>query len=300
LEQFASLIGILIILIFVFAVVGLSIKLVPQNRVYIIERLGKYHTTLEAGIHLIVPFIDRIAAVHDLRILQLDMPKQPVITKDNVSMGIDSYIFYQIVDAKMATYGIANYAAGILNLTVSAMRQVVGELELDEVLGSRDKINARLRETLDQATANWGIRIDRIELKDVQPPQDIQDAMEKQMRAERNKRATILEAQGEKESAILKAEGERESQIRRAEGEKEANILYGQGQAEQIRLIAEAERMRIEQLKAAGLDENVLVYKSYEALSEISKGDANKVFLPVGAADSLASVGAIAEVFKKK
>jgi regulator of protease activity HflC (stomatin/prohibitin superfamily) len=248
---------------------------------------------------------------HDLRIQQANVPPQTVITKDNVQVQIDTIIFYQIVAPEQATYGISDYVYGVRNITTATLRQIIGNMELDETLSGRERISSNIRLALDEATEKWGVRIERVEVLDIKPPADIQEAMDKQMKAERSKRAIVLEAEaakqdvilraeGDKQSKILKAEGEKEARIRQAEGLRQAQELEALGQAKAIQAVAEAEKIRIELLSSAGLDENVLAYRSFEALSEIAKGPANKVFLPVSAVDTLGSIGAIGEVFKAR
>ncbi|WP_256760692.1 SPFH domain-containing protein [Cohnella sp. WQ 127256] len=300
-----------LILVVIVLFVVLSIKIVPQQRVGVVERLGKFNRLLTPGVNILVPFIDNVRVYHDLRIQQANVPPQTVITKDNVQVQIDTIIFYQIVAPDQATYGISDYVYGVRNITTATLRQIIGNMELDETLSGREKISSNIRLALDEATEKWGVRIERVEVLDIKPPTDIQEAMDKQMKAERSKRAIVLEAEaakqdlilrseGDKQSKILKAEGEKEARIRQAEGLRQAKELEAIGEAKAIQAIAEAEKIRIELLRAAGLDENVLAYRSFEALSEIAKGPANKVFLPVSAVDTLGSIGAIGEVFKAK
>ncbi|WNQ10575.1 SPFH domain-containing protein [Paenibacillus aurantius] len=300
-----------IIVIVVVALVALTVKIVPQQRVGVVERLGKFNRLLTPGLNILIPLIEQVRIYHDLRIQQAHVPPQTVITKDNVQVQIDTIIFYQVVGPEQATYGISDYVSGVRNITTATMRQIIGKMELDETLSGREKISVDIRVALDEATEKWGVRIERVEVIDIKPPLDIQEAMDKQMKAERSKRAIVLEAEaakqdmilraeGDKQSKILKAEGEREARIRQAEGYKQAQELEALGQAKAIEAVAEAERNRIEQLAAAGLNENVLAYKSFEALTEISKGPANKVFLPSNAMEALGAVGAIGEMFKGK
>ncbi|WP_371753228.1 SPFH domain-containing protein [Ferviditalea candida] len=289
----------------------MSVRIVPQQVVGVVERLGKFQKLLRPGLNIVIPVIDRVRLYHDLRIQQANVPPQTVITKDNVQVQIDTIIFYQVVGPEQATYGISDYVMGVRNITTATLRQIIGKLELDETLSGREKISAEIRIALDEATEKWGVRIERVEVVDIKPPTDIQEAMDKQMKAERNRRAIILEAEAAKQDMILRAEGDKKSNILKSEGEKEARILQAEGfkrsqeleaegQAKAIQLIAEAERNRIEQLRAAGLDEQILVYKSFEALKEISQGPANKVFIPSGAVETLGSIGAIGEMLKVK
>jgi regulator of protease activity HflC (stomatin/prohibitin superfamily) len=307
----AALIVSIVVLLLVIVLVGLTVKIVPQQRVGVVERLGKFNRLLTPGLNILIPLIEQVRTYHDLRIQQANVPPQTVITKDNVQVQIDMIIFYQVVGPEQATYGISDYVYGVRNITTATMRQIIGKLELDETLSGREKISIEIRLALDEATEKWGVRIERVEVIDIKPPVDIQEAMDKQMKAERSKRAivleaeaakqdTILRAEGDKQSKILRAEGEREARIRQAEGFRQAQELEALGQAKAIQSVAEAEKNRIELLKAAGLDENVLAYKSFESLSEIAKGPANKVFVPTGAMDALGSLGAIGEVFKAK
>ncbi|MBO9608085.1 MAG: SPFH/Band 7/PHB domain protein [Paenibacillaceae bacterium] len=300
-----------IILIIVIVFIALTIKIVPQQRVGVVERLGKFNRLLTPGLNLLVPIIDHVRTYHDLRIQQANVPPQTVITKDNVQVQIDTIIFYQVVGPEQATYGISDYVYGVRNISTATMRQIIGKLELDETLSGREKISSEIRIALDEATEKWGVRIERVEVIDIKPPSDIQDAMDKQMKAERSKRAIVLEAEaakqdmilraeGDKQSKILKAEGDKEARIREAEGLRQAQELEALGQAKAIQAVAEAEKTRIELLRAAGLDENVLAYRSLEALDEIAKGPANKVFLPTKAIETLGSIGAIGEMFKTK
>ena len=258
----------LVILAIVIVFVTLSVKIIPQQQVGVLERLGKYQRLLMPGVNLVIPVIDRLRVVHDLRIQQTIVPTQSVITKDNVQVQIDTIIFYQVVSPEHATYGILDYVSGVRNITTATMRQIIGKMELDETLSGREKISTEIRVALDEATEKWGVRIERVEIMDIKPPADIQEAMDKQMKAERNKRAIILEAEAARQDMIL--------------------------------AIAEAEKRRIEMLREAGLDERVLAYRSFEALIDIAKGDSNKVFLPVSAVEALGSIGAIGEVFKEK
>lgn len=301
---------IIVLIALVILVILRGIRIIPQQRVAIIERMGKYQSTLLPGVNLIVPFIDRVVRVLDLRTQQVVVPPQMVITKDNVQIQIDTVFFYTMVDAKMATYNIANVVQGIQNITAANIRQVVGHMELDETLSGRDKISLALRTALDEVTETWGVRIDRVEIVDIKPPREIQDAMEKQMKAEREKRANILQAEGERQSAILQAEGEKqsvilraegakESQIRQAEGFRQAQQLEADGRAQAIRLVAQAEQARIEMLKAAQLDANVLTYQSFEALQGMANGPATTLFIPTEAIGVLSALGTLKAAWSK-
>lgn len=301
----------IIILVIVVIFIALTIKIVPQQRVGVVERLGKFHRLLTPGLNILIPIIDHVRVYHDLRIQQANVPPQTVITKDNVQVEIDTIIFYQVVGPDQATYGISDYVYGVRNISTATMRQIIGKMELDETLSGREKISMEIRVALDEATEKWGVRIERVEVIDIQPPRDIQEAMDKQMKAERSKRAIVLEAEAAKQDMILRAEGDKQSKILKAEGDKEARIreaeglgqaqeLEAIGQAKAILAVAQAERNRIEMIREAGLDENVLAYRSFEALTEISKGPANKVFIPSNAVEILGSLGAIGEIFKSK
>lgn len=293
-----------VVVILVLVTIFRGIRIIPQQRAAIVERLGKYQQTLNPGVNLIIPYVDRVVRILDLRTQQVVVPPQMVITKDNVQIQIDTVFFYTMVDPKMATYNIANVVQGIQNITAANIRQVAGHMELDETLSGRDKISLALRTALDEVTESWGVRIDRVEVVDIKPPREIQDAMEKQMKAEREKRANILQAEGERQAAILKAEGEKQSVILHAEGEKESKIreaeggrqaqqLEAEGRAQAIRLVAQAEQARIEMLKAADLDTKVLTYQSFEALQGIANGQATTLFVPTEAVNVLAALGAL-------
>ena len=256
------------------------INVVPQARAYVIERLGGYQGTWGVGIHFKIPFIDRVARKVDLKEQVADFPPQPVITKDNVTMRIDTVIFYQITDPKLYTYGVENPIMAIENLTATTLRNVIGELELDETLTSREIINAKMRSSLDTATDPWGIKVNRVELKNIIPPAAIQDAMEKQMKAEREKREAILRSQGEKESAILDAEAEKQAAILRAEAKKEATIREAEGQAQAILAVQQANADGIKMLNDAAASDNVIKLKSLDAFAKAADGKATKIIIP--------------------
>ena len=279
------------ILLFLLIIVVLNIKIVPQSKAYVIERLGTYHATWETGLHVKIPFLERVAKVVSLKEQVADFPPQPVITKDNVTMQIDTVIFFQITDAKLYTYGVERPISAIENLTATTLRNIIGEMELDHTLTSRDTINAKIRGILDEATDPWGIKVNRVELKNIVPPAEIQDAMEKQMKAERERREAILRAEGEKKSTILVAEGEKESVILEAEASKQAAILKAEaekqkrikeaeGQAEAIRSVQKATAEGIEYIKNAGADDVVLTLKSLEAFAKAADGKATKIIIP--------------------
>ena len=293
----------LLVLIIIIAIIAFkSIKVVNQSEVYIIERLGKYYKTAEAGLTLILPFIDRVSSVVLLKELTMDIPPQGVITKDNVTINIDTVVFYQITDPEKSVYEIANLKKGIEYLAITTIRDIVGKMDLDETFGSRDNINFQLRSILDEATDKWGCKINRVEIKDINPPADIRDAMEKQMNAERNKRALILEAEAQKQSDITVAEGKKAAAILEAEAESEAKIRRAAGEAKAIKEVAEAKAKEIAMvyaaIKDANPDDKLVQLKSLEALKEVANGDANKIFIPFEATSALSSLGAITDVIK--
>ena len=291
---------VIILIIIILIIIILSIKIVPQAQRYVIERLGSYYTTWTNGLHFKIPFIDRIANITTAKEIVKDFAPQPVITKDNVTMQIDTVVYFQITDAKLYTYGVENPINAIENLTATTLRNLIGELELDQTLTSRDIINSKMRAILDEATDPWGIKVNRVKLKNILPPKDIQEAMEKQMRAERERREKILQAEGEKKSNVLIAEGEKEAAILRAEAKKETQIKEAEGEAEALIKIKEAEAMGIKLLKEAGADKSVLMLKSYEALGKLSEGQSTKIIIPSDM-QGIASFGtAINEMIDKK
>ena len=292
----------IVILVLVLVIIIPSVKIVPQSMCYIIERLGSYYTTWTNGLHFKIPFIDRYAGVGAISLKEKvkDFPPQPVITKDNVTMQIDTVVYYQITDPKLYTYGVESPVRAIENLTATTLRNIIGELELDQTLTSRDIINSKMRAILDEATNPWGIKINRVEVKNILPPRDIQDAMEKQMRAERERREKILQAEGEKKSSVLIAEGNKESLILQAEAAKEAQIKKAEGEAEAILKRSEAEAAAIKNLKEAGADKSVLTLRSFDALAKMANGQATKIIVPSNLQD-LATLGTtISEMFKEK
>ena len=269
-----------IILIIILVIVILGIKVIPQSEAKVVERLGSYNATLGTGPHYVIPFIDRVANTVTLKEIVKDFAPQPVITKDNVTMQIDTVVYFQITDPKLYTYGVENPINAIENLTATTLRNIIGELELDQTLTSRDIINSKMRSFLDEATDPWGIKVNRVEVKNILPPRDIQEAMEKQMRAERERREKILQAEGEKKAAVLIAEGEKESTILRADAKKEAEIREAEGKAEAIMKVKEAEAEGIKLIKAAKADEAVLKLRSYEAMVKVANGTATKIIVP--------------------
>ena len=262
-----------------------NIKIVPQAHEYVIEFLGKYRTTWSAGIHIKIPLLERISKRVTLQEQVLDSPPQPVITKDNVTMQIDTVIYYAIYDAKLYAYGAVNPISALSNLAATTLRNIVGELELDGTLTSRDTINGKMTSILDEATDKWGIKVSRVELKNIIPPAEIQNAMEKQMKAERDRRETMLQAEGHKAAAITRAEGEKQAMILAAEGERDAKIARAEGEAKAIYLSKKAEADGLAALKKAGVDAAVLELKKYEALVAMSNGKAAKIIVPTDAVE---------------
>ena len=271
---------ILIILILAIAIVASCIKIVPQAQAYVVERLGAYQDTWSVGLHFKVPIVDKVAKRVLLKEQVADFPPQPVITKDNVTMRIDTVVFFQITDPKLFTYGVENPIMAIENLTATTLRNIIGDLELDQTLTSRDVVNTKMRSILDEATDPWGIKVNRVELKNILPPQDIQNSMEKQMKAERDRRQAILQAEGTKRSQILVAEGEKESAILRADAEKQAAILKAEGEAEAIRKVQQALADSLEMLNKSAPSDQVIKLKSIEAMQKVADGKATKIIIP--------------------
>ncbi|MDR0883969.1 MAG: SPFH/Band 7/PHB domain protein [Oscillospiraceae bacterium] len=294
--------------LFVILIVS-NLKVVPQSQSFVIERLGTYLTTWRAGMHVKIPFMDRIGKQVSLKEQVVDFPPQPVITKDNVTMQIDTIVFYQVTDPKLYAYGVEYPLSAIENLTATTLRNIIGELELDHTLTSRDTINSQVRAILDEATDPWGIKVNRVELKNILPPREIQDAMEKQMKAERERRESILRAEGDKASRVLVAEGQKESQILQAQGEKEAAILRAEavretkireaeGEAEAIATLQEANAKAIELINRANPGEGYLTIQRLLALEQVSKGQATKLIIPSDLQGIAGLVGAIGEISK--
>ena len=270
----------IIILVIVAIFIIPCIKIVPQAKSYVVERIGSYYQTWGNGLHFLIPFIDRVAGAVTLKEIVKDFAPQPVITKDNVTMQIDTVVYFQITDAKLYTYGVENPISAIENLTATTLRNLIGELELDQTLTSRDIINTKMRAILDEATDPWGIKVNRVEVKNIIPPRDIQEAMEKQMRAERERREKILQAEGEKKSSVLIAEGEKESAILRAEANKQSKIKMAEGEAEALLKLKQAEAEGIKLLKEAKADKSVIALKSLDALGKVADGKATKIIIP--------------------
>ena len=271
---------ILAIVIIAFIVIITNISVVQQSRAYVVERLGAFHSVWGVGMHFKVPFIDRIARRVSLKEQVLDYPPQPVITKDNVTMQIDTVVYFQITDPKLYAYGVEQPMAAMETLTATTLRNIIGDLELDQTLTSRDVVNTKMRSILDEATDPWGIKVNRVELKNILPPQDIQNSMEKQMKAERDRRQAILQAEGQKKSAILIAEGEKESAILRADAEKQAAILKAEGEAEAIRKVQQALADSLEMLNKSAPSDQVIKLKSIEAMQKVADGKATKIIIP--------------------
>ncbi len=289
----------IILLIIIAVLVAVCVRVVPQAESFVVERVGSYYETWSNGLHFKVPFIDRVANRITLKEIVKDFVPQPVITKDNVTMQIDTVVYYQITDPKLYTYGVENPLTAIENLTATTLRNIIGELELDQTLTSRDIINAKMRSILDEATDPWGIKINRVEVKNIIPPRDIQEAMEKQMRAERERREKILQAEGEKKSSILIAEGEKESAILRAEASREAQIRVAEGEAEAMLKIRQAEAEGIKLLREAKADKSVLALKSFEALGKVADGKATKIIVPSNLQSVATLATTVEEMFKE-
>jgi regulator of protease activity HflC (stomatin/prohibitin superfamily) len=289
---------ILVLIIFVLAIIILGIKIVPQSFAYVIERFGGYNVTWDVGFHFMIPFIDRIAKKISLKEGLFDYEPQPVITKDNVTLLVDTVVFYQIADAKLFTYGAENPRAAIAALAVTTLRNVIGELELDQTLTSRDTINGKLRSILDDATDAWGIKVNRVEVKNIKPPESVVEAMEKQMRAEREKRATVLTAEAEKESVILRAEGERQSLILQAEAKKEATIQEADGEAQAIIAVQKATANGLAMIKQAIGEEGAIKLKSFETLEKVADGKSTKIIIPSNIQNLASVVAGITEIVK--
>lgn len=288
-----SLFSFLLIVVIILLIRG--IKVVPQETCFVVERLGKYFTTWDAGIHILWP-IDKIAKKVSLKEQVADFLPQDVITKDNVTMQIDTVVYYKIFDPCLYTYGVQMPLSAMENLTATTLRNIVGDLELDETLTSRDRVNSEMKKVIDEATDPWGLRIRRCEVKNIVPPQEIRTAMEKQMKAEREKRQTILEAEAHKQSAVLRAQGDKEAMVIHAQAEKEAKITKAQAEAESIRLVYEAEANGLQMLKEANMDEKVLTMKKLEALKALGDGRATKIILPTELADSASKLNYTAEM----
>ncbi|MBQ6468823.1 MAG: SPFH/Band 7/PHB domain protein [Lachnospiraceae bacterium] len=289
------LITLIIVLILVAWLLIANIRVVPQGQAYVIENLGRFKCVWDAGLHLKVPFFERVAKKVSLKEQVLDFPPQPVITKDNVTVNLDSVVFCKVFDPRLYTYGVESPIAGLQNLSATTLRNIVGELELDQLLTSRDAINQKLQAILDQATDPWGIKVTRVELKNIQPPREIEEVMTKQMRAERERRQTVLEAQAHQEAVVSRAEGDKKAKILSAEAERDAQIALAQGRARSIELVYQAEAEGIKRLNEAAISENVLKLKGIEALKDVSDGRATKIYMPSEIASVVTSLGIVGE-----
>ena len=287
-----------IILLIIIILLAMSFKVIRQSNAAIVERLGKYIKTLDNGFHIIIPFFDRVVHVISMKERVCDFKPQPVITKDNVTMQIDTVVFFQVTDPKLFTYGIERPVNAIENLTATTLRNIIGELELDQTLTSRDTINTKMRLILDEATDPWGIKVTRVELKNILPPREIQDAMEKQMRAERERRESILKAEGDKQSNILIAEGEKTAAILRAEAEKAKTIKDAEGKAEALRLVYEAQARAIEVINNAKPSAEYIKLESFKAMEKVADGNATKIIVPSELQNITSVTTAIAETLK--
>lgn len=289
--------SIVIIIIAVLAVwlLAANIRIVPQAQAYVLERLGVYSTTWDAGLHLKTPFIERVVRKVSLKEQVLDFPPQPVITKDNVTMQIDTVVFAKVMDPKLFCYGIENPKVALQNLTATTLRNIIGEMELDQTLTGRDEINTKMQAILDEATDQWGIKVGRVELKNIQPPAEIEEVMTKQMRAERERRQTVLEAQAHQEAVVSRAEGDKKAKILAAEAERDSQVALAEGKAKSIRMVYEAEADGLLKLKNSNINESVLRLKGLEALRDVADGRATKIFMPTDLSSIVSSLGVISE-----
>lgn len=288
---------VIVILVIIIVFLANQIRIVPQQTCYIIERLGKYSTTWEAGLHVKVPVIDKIVKKISIKEQVYDFPPQDVITKDNVTISIDSVVYASIFDPKLYTYGIEKPIIGLQNLTATTLRSIIGAMELDQTLSSRADINRQMQDVLDEATDEWGIKVSRVEVKNIKPPAEIEEVMTKQMRAERERRQTVLEAQAHKESVVSRAEGDKQAKLLDAEAERDAKIALAKGQAEAIRLVYEAEAEGLRRLSESGVNENILRLKSIEVMKDVADGRATKIFIPNNLADGIGPAAIAGEAF---
>ncbi len=289
---------IILLVVLVVVIIAKTIRIIPQSYAYVVERIGAYNRTCTVGLHIMIPLLDRIANKVSLKEQVLDFAPQPVITKDNVTMQIDTVVYFQITDPKLFTYGVVRPLNAIETLTATTLRNIIGDLELDETLTSRDIINSRMRSILDEATDPWGIKIHRVEVKNIIPPRDIQEAMEKQMRAERERREAILQAEGKKTAAILTAEGKKESMILEATAEKEAQIARAEGEAEALRLVYEAQAKGIEYINSSQPQQAYITLEGFKALENLAKGESTKIIIPTDLQGMAGAVTSIAEIVK--
>ena len=285
----------IVLLVLLIWLLAANIRIVPQGYAYVLESFGRYKTTWEAGLHMKIPVVDRIVKKISLKEQVLDFPPQPVITKDNVTMLIDSVVFERVFDPRLYTYGVENPIAGLQNLAATTLRNIIGELELDQTLTSRDQINQRLEAVLDDATDNWGIKVTRVELKNIQPPKEIEEVMTKQMRAERERRQTVLEAKAHQEAVVSRAEGDKKAKILAAEAERDAQIALAEGRARSIRMVYDAEAEGLKMLRDANVSEQVLKLKGLEALKNVADGRATKIYMPTDLAGVVSTLGVIGE-----
>lgn len=283
------------LLVIVIGLILANVRIVPQANAWVIERLGKYSQTWEAGLHVKIPFIDRVVRKVSLKEQVLDFPPQPVITKDNVTMQIDSVVFCKVFDPRLYTYGVEHPIAGLQNLAATTLRQIVGSMELDQTLTSRDQINSSMEAVLDEATDPWGIKVTRVEIKNIQPPKEIEEVMSKQMRAERERRQTVLEAQAHKEAVVSRAEGDKQAKILSAQAERDAQIALAEGRARSIELVYLAEAQGLEALNKVNVKESVLRLKGIEALKDVSDGRATKIYMPSDISSVISSLGVAGE-----
>ena len=298
LEGIFNYLWIILLLILIVVIIAKTIRIIPQSYAYVVERIGAYNRTCTVGLHIMIPLLDRIANKVSLKEQVLDFAPQPVITKDNVTMQIDTVVYFQITDPKLFTYGVVRPLNAIETLTATTLRNIIGDLELDETLTSRDIINSRMRSILDEATDPWGIKIHRVEVKNIIPPRDIQEAMEKQMRAERERREAILQAEGKKTAAILTAEGKKESMILEATAEKEAQIARAEGEAEALRLVYEAQAKGIEYINSSQPQQAYITLEGFKALENLAKGESTKIIIPTDLQGMAGAVTSIAEIVK--
>lgn len=275
-----------------------QIRIVPQQTCFIIERLGKYNTTWEAGLHVKVPIIDKVVSKISLKETVLDFPPQDVITKDNVSMSIDSVVYASVFDPEKYTYGINNPILGLQSLTATTLRSIIGAMELDQTLSSRAEINNQMREVLDKATDEWGMKVSRVEVKNIKPPAEIEEVMTKQMRAERERRQTVLEAQAHKEAVVSRAEGDKKAKLLSAEAERDAAIALAEGKAKAIQFVYDAEAAGLKRIAEAGINNEVLRLKSIEAMKDVANGNATKIFIPNDLTNSIGAAGVMGEAFR--
>ena len=298
LDSIFNYLWIILLLILIVVIIAKTIRIIPQSYAYVVERIGAYNRTCTVGLHIMIPLLDRIANKVSLKEQVLDFAPQPVITKDNVTTQIDTVVYFQITDPKLFTYGVVRPLNAIETLTATTLRNIIGDLELDETLTSRDIINSRMRSILDEATDPWGIKIHRVEVKNIIPPRDIQEAMEKQMRAERERREAILQAEGKKTAAILTAEGKKESMILEATAEKEAQIARAEGEAEALRLVYEAQAKGIEYINSSQPQQAYITLEGFKALENLAKGESTKIIIPTDLQGMAGAVTSIAEIVK--